>query len=140
MQFDRNLSSPSIVMFLAARELLLSYEGMIETKKPRITTCSNDKGGICHMRTMPHGIDFGFLKGARMKDEPKRLTGSGKAMRVLSLSALDKDLVDYCLCQAFAMNSRYGLGTDQRRTKAKDPLRTGDRRTRSPRLLRYRYA
>ena len=68
MQYDKDLASPHKDMFLAAREILLSYEGVIETKKERITTYGNAKGGICHMRTMPYGVDFGFLKGAKMED------------------------------------------------------------------------
>lgn len=82
MQYDQDMESPYKELFLQARTVLLSYPGMIETKKLRITTYSSG-GGVCHMRTMPYGLDFGFLKGARMKDELGLLTGSGKAMRVL---------------------------------------------------------
>jgi len=42
------------------------------------------------MRTMPHGIDFGFSKGARMEDKLDLLKGKGKAMRVLPQKALNK--------------------------------------------------
>ena len=89
MQFDKDLQSEHQTLFLASRDFLLSLEGIIETKKPRITTYSNKKGGICHMRTMPHGIDVGFLKGAKMEDKFARLTGKGKVLRVLSLAELD---------------------------------------------------
>ena len=53
MQFDKDLESEFKELFLRARKILLSYEDIIETKKNRITTYSNGKGGICHMRTMP---------------------------------------------------------------------------------------
>ena len=84
MQYDKDLQSEHKELFLQARAVLLSFDGMVETKKERITTYSHGKGGICHMRTMPYGVDFGFLKGAKMVDEYSVLTGKGKAIRVLS--------------------------------------------------------
>jgi len=66
MQFEKDLKSKFKDIFLQAREILLSYDGIVETKKNRITTYANVKGGICHMRTMPYGVDFGFLKGGKM--------------------------------------------------------------------------
>ena len=74
------------------------------TKKPRITTYSNAKGGICHLRTMPHGIDFGFLKGAKMNDPDGRLTGNGKAIRVLSLKEFEPETVRHYLEQVISLN------------------------------------
>lgn len=106
MQYDKDLASPHKALFLQARELLLSFDGIIETKKERITTYSNKKGGICHMRTMPYGIDFGFLKGAKMEDKLGLLTGKGKAIRVLPQKELDIDAVRYYLEQAIAINAK----------------------------------
>ena len=106
MQYDKDLASDHKDLFLAARAFLLSFEGIIETKKERITTYSNKKGGICHMRTMPHGIDFGFLKGAKMEDKLGLLTGKGKAIRVLPQAELDKKVVKYYLEQALAINAK----------------------------------
>ena len=106
MQFEKDLQSAHKDLFLQARELLLSYEGIVETKKNRITTYSNSKGGICHMRTMPYGIDFGFLKGAKMEDKLGLLTGKGKAIRVLPQKVLDKKAVEYYLKQAVELNSK----------------------------------
>ena len=103
MQYDKDLQSPHKALFIEAREFLLSFEGIVETKKERITTYSNKKGGICHMRTMPYGIDFGFLKGAKMEDELGLLTGKGKAIRVLPQKELDKKAVEYYLKQAIAL-------------------------------------
>jgi len=88
MQYDKDLASEQKDLFLAARAFLLSFEGITETKKERITTYGNEKGGICHMRTMPHGIDFGFLKGAKMEE------------------ILDKSVVKYYLEQAIAINAK----------------------------------
>ena len=79
---------------------------MTETKKERITTYSDSLGGICHMRTMPHGVDFGFLKGARMKDQHALLTGKGKKMRVLSMNIFDPKILDYYLQQAIVLNTK----------------------------------
>ncbi len=106
MQYDIDILSDHNQLFLTARDILLSYEGMQETKKPRITTYSIGGKGICHMRTMPHGIDFGFLKGAKMEDKFNALTGDGKAMRVLPVSTvIDEATVRYYLDQAVALVS-----------------------------------
>ncbi len=106
MQFEKDLKSEYKDLFLQARALLLSFEGIKEIKKERITTYSNEKGGICHMRTMPDGIDFGFLKGAKMSDEFKVLTGKGKAIRVLpQKGALNKKMVTHYIKQAIEINA-----------------------------------
>ena len=104
MQYDKDLKSEYKKLFLKAREFLLSFEGITETKKDRITTYANKNGGICHLRTMPYGIDFGFLKGAKMKDELGLLTGKGKAIRVLPVKEFDKNVVTYYLKQAIEIN------------------------------------
>ena len=106
MQFDKDLQSEHKALFLEARALLLSFEGIIETKKERITTYSNNKGGICHMRTMPYGIDFGFLKGAKMEDKFGLLTGKGKAIRILPQKKLDKKVASYYIEQALEINAK----------------------------------
>ena len=106
MQYDKDLQSTHKDLFIQARAFLLSFDGIIETKKERITTYSNEKGGICHMRTMPYGIDFGFLKGAKMEDKLGLLTGKGKSIRVLPQKELDKKAVEYYLKQAIAINSK----------------------------------
>lgn len=106
MQFDKDLQSEHKNLFLKAREILLSYDGIVETKKERITTYSNNKGGICHMRTMPFGIDFGFLKGSKMEDKVQILTGKGKALRVLSQKdKLDEKTIRYFIDQAIEINA-----------------------------------
>ena len=105
MQFDKDLQSEFKDLFLKAREILLSYEGIVETKKERITTYSNKGGGICHMRTMPYGIDLGFLKGAKMEDNLGLLTGKGKAIRVLPQKELNNDAIDYYIKQAIEINA-----------------------------------
>lgn len=107
MQFDKDLESEFKDLFLKARDILLSYEGIIETKKERITTYSNEKGGICHMRTMPYGIDFGFLKGAKMEDKFGRLIGKRKAIRVLpQKTELDEEVINYYIKQAIEINAK----------------------------------
>jgi len=105
MQYDKDLQSEHKELFLEASEFLLSFAGIQETKKEKITTYSNEKGGICHMRTMPYGIDFGFLKGVKMEDKFGLLTGKGKAIRVLQQKKLSKETVKYYLEQAIEINS-----------------------------------
>ena len=53
---------------------------------------------------MKHGIDIGFLKGARMEDKYGLRTGTGKVMRVLSMDKLDVDCVTYYIDQAVKIN------------------------------------
>lgn len=106
MQYQKDLQSEHKKLFLEARDIILSFEGIIETKKERITTYSNHKGGICHLRTMPYGIDFGFLKGAKMDDILGLLTGKGKVIRVLPQTKLNKKAVEYYLKQAIEINSK----------------------------------
>ncbi len=77
--------------------------GLDETKKERITTYSYSGGGICHMRTMPYGVDIGFLKGAQFEDDFEVLTGKAKKMRVLPLKEYNEDLVNYYLDQAIEL-------------------------------------
>ena len=106
MQFDIDMKSEYKMLFSSARKILLEDYGLKETRKDRITTYTDDIGGICHMRTMKHGIDIGFLKGTRMKDKYGLLTGSGKVMRVLPVSELDVGQVQYYVDQAILMNSK----------------------------------
>ncbi|GGZ92512.1 DUF1801 domain-containing protein [Algibacter mikhailovii] len=106
MQYDKDLQSEYKALFLEARSFLPSFDGILETKKERITTYSNEKGGICHIRTMSYGIDFGLLKGAKMEDKLSLLTGKGKAIRVLPQKKLDKKVVEYDIKQAIEINSK----------------------------------
>jgi len=53
---------------------------------------------------MKHGIDIGFLKGARMEDKYGLRTGTGKVMRVLSMDKLNVDCVAYYIGQAVKIN------------------------------------
>ncbi len=107
MQFDADMKSEHKELFLAVRKLLLTFKGFKETKKERITTYANENGGICHLRTMNHGIDIGFLKGARMEDKHGLLSGSGKVMRVLSLESINEKVIEYYINQAIEINTAH---------------------------------
>jgi len=106
MQFDKDLASPHRTLFLEVRAYLLSLEGMQEIKKNRITTYVHTTGNICHLRTMPHGVDLGFLKGSKMDDALQLLTGNGKAIRVLSLDMMHQETIQYYLTQAIHLNTQ----------------------------------
>ncbi|EAY28649.1 DUF1801 domain-containing protein [Microscilla marina] len=103
-QFDKDLYSEHKSLFIKVRTLLQSYEGIVETQKVRITTYTNANGGICHLRTMPHGADIGFLKGSKMEDKPGLLTGKGKTLRILSLTSFNQDILKHYIEQAIAIN------------------------------------
>ncbi len=106
MQFEKDMQSEWTHLFVQARAILLSYETIVETKKERITTYSNKKGGICHMRTMPYGVDFWFLKGAKMEDKYNMLTGKGKAIRILPQKGeLNEEIIRHYIDQAIEINS-----------------------------------
>ena len=104
MQFDKDVESEHKELFLEAREFLLELGNIEETKKDRITTYSTNTGGLCHMRTMEYGIDFGFLKGIKMKDRYGLLKGNGKVMRALPLKTFDKEVVTYYVNQAIELS------------------------------------
>ncbi len=106
MQFDIDLKSEHEVIFHLARKILLEDYNLKETRKDRITTYSDDFGGICHMRTMKYGIDIGFLKGARMEDKYGLLSGSGNVMRVLPIRELNVTQVQYYVDQAILINAK----------------------------------
>lgn len=105
LQFEKDLASQHRELFEQARNFLVIEHEFMEKRKPRITTYSNAHGGICHMRTMPHGIDFGFLKGSKMNDPEDLLQGSGKLVRVLPLAHFDTQNIRYFINQAVAINA-----------------------------------
>jgi hypothetical protein len=105
MQFDIDIESEHKALFSSVRQMLLENYNLNETKKDRITTYSDENGGICHMRTMMHGIDVGFLKGVHMEDKYGLLTGSGKVMRILSIRELNVTQVQYYVDQAITINA-----------------------------------
>ena len=90
---------------MSVRGILLGITGTEETKQEKITTYSHNGAGLCHMRTMPNGIDIGFLKGFKMEDKYGLLHGETKRMRVLSLEALLSEELEYYLKEAIDKNS-----------------------------------
>jgi hypothetical protein len=104
VQYVKDLESPHSRLFLAVRKRLLAIDGVEESKKVKITTYSYNGSGLCHMRTMPDGVDIGFLKGALFEDKYGLLHGETKRMRVLSLKKLKPAELEYYLSQAIAKN------------------------------------
>lgn len=105
LQFEKDIASLHSDMFAQARNMLIGDYKLTETRKPRITTYSDEHGGICHMRSMPDGLDIGFLKGVKMDDPQKRLVGRGKLLRVLSFHKFDAKIARDFLDQAIAINA-----------------------------------
>lgn len=104
MQFDKDMDSPHKELFLSVRKLALSFKHVEEAKKDRITTYSHNGSGLCHIRTMPHGVDIGFLKGAFIDDKYGLLHGETKRMRVLSLEKMLKKEVEFYFNEAIKLN------------------------------------
>ena len=104
MQYGKDMQSPHKKLFLEARKLLLAIDGVEETKKEKITTYSFNGSGLCHMRTMEHGIDLGFLKGFQLEDKYGLLHGESKRMRILSMEKMKKKELKYYLDEAISKN------------------------------------
>jgi hypothetical protein len=104
MQFEKDIESKHKNLFLSVRTILLSNTGIIETKKDKITTYSYNNSGLCHLRTMPHGIDIGFLKGFLINDPYNLLHGKTKKMRVLSLDSLLENELKHYIAEAINKN------------------------------------
>ena len=105
MQYEKDMESPHKKLFLAARNILLAIDGVEETRKEKITTYSYNGSGLCHMRTMPNGIDIGFLKGFQMEDKYGLLHGEAKRMRILSLEKMMSKELKFYLNEAISKNS-----------------------------------
>lgn len=103
-QFQNDLESNQKTLFLQIREVLLSYKQMTEIQKSIITTYANDNGPICNMRTMGQQVEITFLKGIKMKDKYKLLSGSGKEMKSITLKEFDEQLLEYYIDQAVEIN------------------------------------
>lgn len=104
MQNEKDVNSMSEDLLVKVREVLLNDYALAETQLERITTYSDELGGICHVRTMGEGVDIGFLKGAVFDDKYWRLRGKGKKMRVLHLTYLDSELLHHYIAEAIAAN------------------------------------
>ncbi|MBT3531232.1 MAG: DUF1801 domain-containing protein [Gammaproteobacteria bacterium] len=104
MQFDRDLASPKSDLFCEVRDILLAFSEVSETKKEKITTYSYNGSGLCHMRTMPYGVDIGFLKGAFIEDKYGMLHGETKRMRVLSLEKMQEQELRSYIAAAIELN------------------------------------
>ncbi len=105
MQFEKDQVSPFKDLFNRVRSALLATPGVVEAKKEKITAYSYNGSGLCHVRTMPEGVDVGFLKGAMMQDEFGMLHGETKRMRVLSLQKFQQAELAYYLEQALKLNA-----------------------------------
>ena len=105
MQFEKDLKSSQKNLFLAVRKTILSFDGIDEVKKDKITTYSYGGSALCHLRTMPDGVDVGFLKGAFIDDSLGRLHGKTKRMRVLSLQSEQAQELKFYINAAVALNT-----------------------------------
>ena len=104
MQFDTDLQSIHKDLFLQVRELLLSNDNVVETKKERITTYSYNKKGLYHLRTMSYGVDIGFLKGVQLTDHLGLLIGNRKTVRVLPLKSFNPVIIEHFINETFQLN------------------------------------
>lgn len=109
MQYDIDIQSVYKNLFLDIKNLLLSIPNIIETKKEKITTYSDENGGICHLRTTSKGVDIGFLKGVYFEDKLSLLHGKGKLVRVVSLKGYHEIVLLYYIRQAIEINTKKKL-------------------------------
>ena len=104
MQFDKDMGSQHKNLFMAVRAKLLAQADIEELKKEKITTYAFNGSALCHIRTMPEGVDIGFLKGFLMDDDYGLLHGNTKRMKVLSLRTMLNLELDYYFQQALKVN------------------------------------
>ena len=107
MQFDKDMGSQHKDLFMAVRAKLLAQAGIEELKKDKITTYAFNGSAFCHIRTMPEGVDIGFLKGFLMDDDFGLLHGKTKRMKVLSLCTMLDQELDYYFQQALKVNRNF---------------------------------
>ncbi len=105
-QFEQDFESGNKNLFLEIRDIIINYTQMTELQKTIVTTFANSDGPICNMRTYGKFVEITFLKGIRMKDKYKLLTGSGKEMRSISISEFNEELIRYYVGQAVTINSK----------------------------------
>jgi len=104
MQFEKDQKSEYKQLFMQVRDFFLADDKVSELKKERITTYHYAGSALCHLRTMPEGVDIGFLKGAQLADKYQRLTGNAKKIRVLTLKKYSNKELTYYIDQAKRAN------------------------------------
>jgi len=104
VQFEKDLESPFKRLFLEIRHYILLDKDVTEIKKERITTYHYQGSGLCHLRTMPNGVDIGFMKGVQLTDKQNLLVGNGKKIRILTLKFFSESDIFYYLDQAKLLN------------------------------------
>ena len=105
-KFEEDFESGNKDLFMEIREVIISYPQMSELQKSIVTSFANDNGPICNMRSQKNSVEITLLKGIRMKDKYKLLTGTGKEMRSILVSEFDKELIKYYIDQAITINSK----------------------------------
>lgn len=104
MQFYKDIQSKHKSLFLQVRNLLLSKKGIVETKKEHTTTYTYNSKRLCHLRTMPYGVDIVFLNGEQLTDYLNLLIGIENNIRVLPLKAFNEVIVQHFVKEAMKLN------------------------------------
>jgi hypothetical protein len=105
-KFEEDFETGNKNLFLEIRDIIISYPQMTEIQKSIVTTFANIDGPICNMRSADLAVEITFLKGIKMKDKYKLLTGSGKEMRTITIKEFNEDLIRYYIDQAILINSK----------------------------------
>jgi hypothetical protein len=105
-KFEEDFETGNKDLFLEIRDIIISYPQMTELQKSIVTTFANVDGPICNMRSSGPAVEITFLKGIKMKDKHKLLTGSGKEMRVITIKEFNKEVICYYIDQAIVINSK----------------------------------
>jgi len=96
MQFDKDLNSEHAELFLSVRQLVLDSigDGAFEKESKCIPSYFSRFGGICYIKTEPHGVRIGWFRGIRINDKYKLLSGKGKTLRGHTLGQLGKKEIE----------------------------------------------
>ena len=105
-KFEEDFESGNKSLFLEIREIIIGYTQMSELQKSIVTSFADSNGPICNMSTRGKSVEISFLKGIRMKDKYKLLTGTGKEMRSITITEFNEDLIRYYVDQAVTINAK----------------------------------
>ena len=104
MQYHGFFHREHEALFVEVRTFLLGFDGVTENLNTRSLSYADKYGGLCHLRTIPAGVEVGFFKGVYMQDELGLLRGDGKYKRNIYLHEMDETALLYYMIQALELN------------------------------------
>jgi uncharacterized protein YdeI (YjbR/CyaY-like superfamily) len=110
MQFDVDINSKLSDIFLALREIILSFCEIKEKKNAKQTSYSDRYGVVVMLRGRDDEFIASFGQGAKLQEKYPCLRGNGKIVRQLSFKSLDdinKKLLKEIIRESMILNMEY---------------------------------